>query len=273
VYPIERTAMLSSILQKPLGAITVLGTAIGGPYALFETEAGTAARQAIQGMLDASPSGQTPTPATGGSVSEAGAPLPHSMLLSQNPSAQATVVAASTVQQPPPVWTPPPIVDLREVIRFDMTPTALPQRFAQVTTVTGNPQYDAYRVPLVTGTGPTDLAGTLTYAFDANKAVQRIQFMGTTGDPSMVAGMMVHFYGLRPEASLGGQLFTTRWNNRVTSVLHIRPASVITAGSTNGNYHVFLELNQPSTYYGLSEEAYREAGIAPARAANSWFGF
>ena len=36
---------------------------------------------------------------------------------------------------------------------------------------------------------------------------------------------------------------------------------------------LFLELNQPSTYYGLSEEAYREAGIAPARAANSWFGF
>jgi hypothetical protein len=47
----------------------------------------------------------------------------------------------------------------------------------------------------------------------------------------------------------------------------------MTAGATNGNYQVFLELNQPSTYYGLSEEAYREAGIAPARAGTSWFGF
>jgi hypothetical protein len=149
----------------------------------------------------------------------------------------------------------PPIQDIREVIRFDMTPTMLTQRFSRVTTVLSNPQFDGHRVTLVTGTRPTDLAGTLTYFFDANKAVQRIQFFGTTGDPSMVAGMMVQFYRLQPEPSLRGQLFTTRWNGRITSMLQIAPAPVIQSGASNANYHVFLELNQPSANYALSEEA------------------
>ncbi|MBU6236393.1 MAG: hypothetical protein KGQ51_01110 [Planctomycetes bacterium] len=277
--------MLSSLFQKPLGAITVLGTAIGGPYALFETELGTAARSAIQGMLTSAPAGQTEIPASGGSVPGGVPPLPHGMLIPQNPQ---FVSASSPQSSAPPVsgnnsgtissgavppWTPPPVYDLREVIRFDMHPMALPQRFGQVTTLTGYPQFEAYRVPLTTGTGPTDLVGTLTYCFDANKAVQRIQFLGTTGDPSMISGMMVHFYGLRPEASLGGQLFTTRWNNRITSLLQVRPADVMTAQSPSGNYHIFLELNQASTYFGLSEEAYRMTGIAPPTSGNSFFGF
>jgi hypothetical protein len=136
-----------------------------------------------------------------------------------------------------------------------MTPMALTQRFAPVTTLAGYSQFDVYRIGLVTGSQPTDLTGTVTYYFDANKSVQRIQFFGNTGDPSMVIGMMVQFYRLQPEAALGGQLFTTRWNNRVTSFLHVRPAAVVQAGYSSSNYQVFLELNQPSMHYGLSDDA------------------
>lgn len=151
-----------------------------------------------------------------------------------------------------------PVYDVREVIRFDMTPMGLLQRFQQVTTIPGNPHYDIQRVALSTGTQPTDLAGTLTYFFDANKVVQRIQFTGTTGDPSMIASMMVQYYRLQPEPSLGGQLFTTRWNGRVTSLMHATPAAVLQySPNAHANYSVFMELNQPSPYYGLSEEAAR----------------
>jgi hypothetical protein len=150
---------------------------------------------------------------------------------------------------------------------------ALPLRFPQVTTFSSPSALDGYRVALVTGTSPSDLAGTLTYWFDARRAVQRIQFAGSTGDPSMVAGMMVHYYGLRPEASLGGQLFTSRWNNRITSLLHVRTAPVMNAGTPNTNYQVFLELNQPSNYYSLSDEAYGAAGLAPPPPSSSFFGF
>jgi hypothetical protein len=277
----ERTAMLSSILQKPLGAVTVLGTAIGGPYALFETDAGTATRVAIAGMLGSPSAESSSAPSTGGAVAAGAAPIAHSMLLTQAPAASASVSAAATSTAFPvtptaaqvPSWTPPPIADLREVIRFDMTPLALPQRFAQVTTMVGQPPFDVYRVALVTGTGPSDLVGTLTYFFNANQAVQRIQFVGTTGDPAMIAGMMVHYYSLRPETGLGGQLFTTRWNNRITSLLQIRASTVMSAQTPNSNYQVFLELNQPSTHYGLSEEAYRATGLAPPQTGSSLFGF
>lgn len=289
------------MLQKPLGAITVLGTAIGGPYALFETDLGTNARIALQDMFTSAPSEQTTSLDPGGIVPEGATPLAHGMLIAQSSgsgpvsfsgsgrmvagnlfggdsalrasTSSTNGAATGTTGQAPATWTPPPIHDIREVIRFDMHPMLLPQRFGQVTTLTGDPQFEAYRVPLATGISPYDLVGTLTYCFDANKSVQRIQFIGTTGDPSMISSMMIQFYGLRPEASLGGQLFTTRWNNRITSLLHVRPANVMTANSPNGNYHIFLELNQPSTYYGLSEDAYRETGIAPPTRGTSFFGF
>jgi hypothetical protein len=147
------------------------------------------------------------------------------------------------------------IPDLREVLRFDITPGWLPQRFARVTTVTSNVQLDGLRVPLITGTQPYDIAGSLTYYFDAVKQLKRIHLHGLTGDPSQLSNLMVQYYHLQPEASLGGQMFTARWNNRVTSVMQIAPAPVIYAGADHSKYTLFLELNQPSNQYALSDEA------------------
>ena len=145
--------------------------------------------------------------------------------------------------------------DLREVLRFDIVPGWLPQRFARVTTVTSNVQMDGLRVPLITGTQPKDIAGSLTYYFDASKALKRINLHGLTGDPTQLTTLMVQFYQLKPEQSLGGQLFTSRWNNRVTSVMQIAPAPIIYAGADHSKYIIFLELNQPSSHYAISEEA------------------
>jgi hypothetical protein len=274
-----------SFIQKPIGAVTILGTAVGAPYALFETEAGKAARVAALGLMDSSSQTSSSTVPSGGAVPAGVAPIPHTMLIPQSATAPNQTVTHAAMTNGPTLGTPvigspvvgapvgtflpnqaalaptaapwvvSPTIDLREAIRFDMTPMALTQRFAPVTTLAGYSQFDVYRIGLVTGSQPTDLAGTVTYYFDANKAVQRIQFFGNTGDPSMVIGMMVQFYRLQPEAALGGQLFTTRWNNRVTSFLHVRPAAVVQAGYSNSNYQVFLELNQPSMHYGLSDDA------------------
>ena len=147
------------------------------------------------------------------------------------------------------------VTDLREVLRFDIVPGWLPKRFARVSTVTSNVQMDGLRVPLITGTQPNDIAGSLTYYFDASQSLKRINLHGLTGDPTPLANLMVQFYQLKPEQSLGGQLFTTRWNNRITSVLHVAPAPIIYAGADHSKYILFLELNQPTNQYGLSEEA------------------
>jgi hypothetical protein len=147
------------------------------------------------------------------------------------------------------------VQDLREVLRFDVTPLWLTQRFSRVTTVLANVQLDGMRVPLITGTQPTDLAGTLTYYFDSRQSVRRINLHGLTGDPSLLANLMVQFYGLKPEQSLGGQLYTSRWNNQVNSVLHISPAPIVYSGADHSKFIVFLELNQADSHMGLSQEA------------------
>ena len=369
--------MVPSFIQKPIGAVTLLGTAIGAPYAIFETDAGTSARVVVQQWMNpasapAAPSwagdpNQIPaapataqinpfptagawtvptgTPMSGGAIS----PVANSYPVASYPGAgypNAPVVpfgaVVSPVATPSPVTSASPAIpsvtgngqvflsssalspnsagtqygagqqygagpqygitspngitsaygasvpagnpalgsvagtiqgpslsggeihDLREVVRFDITPAQVTQRFSRVTTVLSNVQMDGLRVPVVTGTLPTDIAGTLTYYFDVNKAVQRIQLHGTTGDPSLIASLMVDYYRLKPEQSLGGQLFTTRWNNRVTSVMHVTPAPVIYAGATNARFAVFLELNQPSSQYALSEEASQTLGQTQA---------
>lgn len=387
--------MVASFFQKPIGAVTLLGTAIGAPYAIFETDAGTAARVAMQQWVSTNPPASAPTPgsdalaaaSTGGSTpwnatltpnvttdpnfSSAnypagtlvtpvgspvlynnttgygiGSPLPSSvqpqplalagtptgfnasnaatpyvttpaynapgnvsplmgsmapgipaspyapqgatsgpvpntgtaMIASPFPGANSLAVSS---QSPANAWNPnvltspssPPyapaapgtpspttasnghVTDFREVIRFDISPSFVTQRFDRITTVLSNVQLDGMRVAFVSGTRPTDIAGTLTYFFDIQQTVQRIQFQGTTGDPSVLSQLMVQYYRLTPENSLGGNFFTTRWNGQVTSLMLIAHAPVITADSPHNRYSIFLELNQPSHQYSLSQEA------------------
>jgi hypothetical protein len=350
--------MVASFFQKPIGAVTLLGTAIGAPYAIFETDAGMSARVAIQKMIGSTtggtgvagaeslgagavgagslvPAGSSPTIVTdpnfsaasyppGTVVSPVGAPvilsnggtvpttamgsmvpattMPSNLIPASGGYGAATYGSPYTATSNPvpatfpmtfggvpsnpampangpgaalpiaPNWAatgvpaatapmsggPSPsanISDFREVLRFDIGPSFVTSRFAQVTTVAANRQFDAYRVPFVSGTRPTDIAGTLTYYFDANQTVQRIQMQGSMGDPAVLVQLMVAFYHLAPEKSLGGQFYATRWNGRVTSMLLVSPAPIIHAGATYGKYSVFLELNQPSHQYALSEEA------------------
>ena len=354
--------MLSNFIQKPIGIITILGTAIGGPYAAFETDLGTQLRRSLisrmgqsnpgnSGPLNSeptdpyslvassSPNGYDATAAYQSSAWDqstawnqgsvpAGASFPNGPQNSvpsfsnstPNGPVVSTVYGPATIrpigpptqQQPyastaiyssypngysnaapalnietrsgPAVAIPGrtdqlwdytlgtptlgqiqqqpntsvgggAVTDLREVLRFDIVPGWLPQRFARVSTVTSNVQMDGLRVPLITGTQPNDIAGSLTYYFDASQSLKRINLHGLTGDPSPLSNLMVQFYQLKPEQSLGGQLFTTRWNNRITSVMHIAPAPVIYAGADHSKYILFLELNQPTNQYGLSEEA------------------
>lgn len=335
--------MLSNFIQKPIGIVTILGAAVGGPYAAFETEVGTQLRKSMVARLaqSANPSGstqaneaydpyslmvangsnrlQSPTASPSsawnqnqsnivGNYSTQAAPNEHSNFAS-NGQVISTVYGPATMQPigPPthyvdngsPVPFPTPYLanragpasaipgktdqlwdytlgtptlnqiqqqpnaavgggavnDLREVLRFDIVPGWLPQRFARVSTVTSNVQMDGLRVPLITGTQPKDIAGTLTYYFDASQSVKRINLHGLTGDPTQLANLMVQYYQLKPEQSLGGQLFTTRWNNRITSVLQVAPAPIIYAGADHSKYVIFLELNQPTNQYGLSDEA------------------
>ena len=77
-----------------------------------------------------------------------------------------------------------PLPSLSEVLRFDVTVEGIMQRWPRVCTGLTYLQLQGYRVPLVTGTSVADMAGSLTYYFNAQQQVVRITFHGTTGNPS-----------------------------------------------------------------------------------------
>ncbi|MEM8735506.1 MAG: DUF6690 family protein [Planctomycetota bacterium] len=161
-----------------------------------------------------------------------------------------------------------PIQALREVVRFDVNPNWVPSRFPRVTRVTSNMQLDGMRVPLVTGTRPSDLAGTLTYYFDRYQRVQRITVHAVTGDPSRFLAELQHAYQLQQQPSLGGGLYLKKWNGRPTSIVYTAQAPVLTEDNLYSRYQFFAELNQAGLEFGMSSEA--QQLLASSQSRNQW---
>jgi hypothetical protein len=147
--------------------------------------------------------------------------------------------------------------DLREVMRFDISPDWVLQRFARVSTVLADLQLEGLRVPIVTGTRADDLAGTLTYYFDRTGKLQRVTLHGFTGDPNRLVGTMTQNYDMSREPSLEAGVYTKRWNGQPVHFLRMTHAPVVYSDAIHQKYTVFLELNQPNLIYGISPEARR----------------
>ena len=148
----------------------------------------------------------------------------------------------------------PTIGDFGDIIRFDVPPQWVSQRWPRVTTVLAESGLEGLRVPVMSGTRVDDLAGTLTYYFDREHRVQRLAFDGFTGDERRLLTLITQHYGLQTEPSLDAGMYVSRWNGRPTSVLRVSRAPVMTADSPHSQLHLQLELNRPSAYYGLSPE-------------------
>ena len=146
-----------------------------------------------------------------------------------------------------------PVANLEDVLRFDITPQWVMQRWSRVTTQLANLDMEGIRVPLVTGTESGDLAGSLTYYFDNQKHVQRITFHGYTDHEAKLTGLMIKKYGLKLEPSLGRGLYLAKWSGRPKSALWIKNASVVRADQPWSHLEIQLELNRPSHGYKLSQ--------------------
>lgn len=145
--------------------------------------------------------------------------------------------------------------DLRDVMRFDVTPDWVLQRFSRVTTVLADTRLEGMRVPIVTGTRPDDIAGTLSYYFDGNGRLQRVTLHGFTGDPERLVSVMKEYYEMDREPSLEAGVFTKRWNGEPVHFLRMTHAPVVYSDAVHQKYTVFLELNQPNLVYGISRQA------------------
>jgi len=167
-----------------------------------------------------------------------------------NPLATASLIPNMPV--PPVVGTP--VVDLGEVIRFDVTPEWIMERWGRVSTVLSEHGLEGYRVALVSGAQVDDLAGSLTYYFDQKRVVQRVTFRGTTGDGRRLIELAQRVYDFKLSPSVVSQLYTVKWSGKINSVLRLANPPVVRAGMPLSRVEALLEINRPNSPYGLSLE-------------------
>lgn len=150
-----------------------------------------------------------------------------------------------------------PTHSLAEVLRMDITREWVYQRWARKTTGLTDPEMFGVRVPLVTGTKLTDLAGSLSYYFNRQGQVQRISFRGWTGDATQLVNFLTSQYGFKRGQSPfpGEQLYQITWNNRVQSQLRTRPDTVLWATSPHNSVLVELELERPGSNRYLEQQS------------------
>jgi len=143
----------------------------------------------------------------------------------------------------------PPTRNLAEVLRFQNVTTGwVLRRWPRVSTGLAELPLQGYRVPLVTGTAETDLAGSLTYYFNAQQEVQRINFQGTTGDPRKLIGFLTARYKFTRRLTNDPGLFiyeVTDLGGRPVSLLKIQSSPVVKSSEPNRRFDVDLVIERP----------------------------
>ena len=161
-------------------------------------------------------------------------------------------------------------MSLAEVLRLDVTKEWVYQRWARKSTGLADLEHYGIRVPLVTGTQLSDLAGSLTYLFDADGRAERISFRGTTGDTTQLVMLLVRKYQLQrqPTMNPGEQLYQLRKGEEVYSELRTLPASVLWSSSPHNSFAVELELQRPDATKPLPKKLpiLAEQAVAPIQA-------
>jgi hypothetical protein len=139
------------------------------------------------------------------------------------------------------------ITSLEEVLRFEITPDWVLSHWPRVSTRLADLELQGYRVPLVTGTSDDAVAGSLTYYFSPKQQLERITFIGTTGDPRQLVSVLdsLHYTPNKTDDP-GLQLYRFKqWDKTVGECL-IRPARIISASSPRAKYKVTLDMRRPT---------------------------
>ena len=158
--------------------------------------------------------------------------------------------------------------DLTEIIRFDVAPGWVINNWGRVSTRLSELDLEGLRVSVVTGTGASDLVGSLTYYFDRRQSLQRITYRGNSGDPMQLVKVLSERFQLRPEPWLGAGFYIAHENQKLLSALRIKHASIIRSDHVNKRYDVEFELNRPGSGRQLS--GYFQSLLSRDRRARIW---
>lgn len=164
----------------------------------------------------------------------------------QTPGLEASVPGATNSFT---AWEGEPVDDLAEVLRFDITPHWIMRRWPRVSTGLAELPLQGYRVPLVTGTAETDVAGSLTYYFNAQQQVQRITFHGTSGDVRNLVGALTARYRFARKLTNDPGLFVYEApspSGKSTGRLKITTTGVFKASEPYQRFQIELSMERPS---------------------------
>jgi hypothetical protein len=141
-----------------------------------------------------------------------------------------------------------PIMGLDEVFRFDLAPTDVLHRWPRVSTELPYLHLHGYRVPLVSGTDESALAGALTYYFNPAQQVQRITFRGTTGDPRALVMLLTgrYHYARRPNNDPSRLVYEAAADSgQLAGQVVIRSAPVVRQNDPLKRYDIDLSMERP----------------------------
>ena len=134
-----------------------------------------------------------------------------------------------------------------QVLRFDVSLPWVLSTWPRVTSGLADLELQGYRVPIVTGTRPQDVAGSLTYYFDKQQRVARLLLYGTTGDPSELVTFMAQRYGFEriviPDPGL--HLYQRRDRSRVWGEMRIKAAPIVRQDTPLARFDVSLIFDRP----------------------------
>lgn len=137
--------------------------------------------------------------------------------------------------------------NMATVFSFDVSTAWVLGHWSRVSTGLADLDLQGYRVPLVTGTQPSDLSGSLTYYFNKQQRVERIVFRGLTGDARRIVALLATKHGFLRELADDPGLFLYRAKDgrRVTGEMRIRPRRIVRANAPNGRFDVDLVMDRP----------------------------
>jgi hypothetical protein len=229
--------MLILMFKKRASLIMGLAimAAIGGPIAWFSYFA--------PGKSPVPANGQQPA-GTQGSIFAAAVPPD-----SGANGVTANILAPQVPGDPAPAKSGVRVQNASTVFDFQITPEWIVAHWPTVSTGLAQLQLEGYRVPLVTGTGPQDPAGSLTYYFNPEQKLQQITFVGTAIDPRALIGLLCErFHLTRRLANDPGLIVyeSVHSNNALASSLRLRLAAQPQPTELYRRYDIELSLVRPS---------------------------
>jgi hypothetical protein len=220
-------------MSRPVIIASLLGASIGVPY------------------LTARHSGGEKAP--GGAPAPSAAPFAQSNtnfvtpIASQTPAASAPLPGSAVLGSAAPA-DGPRFQSVDQFLRFDVTKEWVYRTWDRKSTGPTDVGLFGVRVPLVMGTQPTALAGSLTYYFNSSGQVEHISFRGRTADTSQLVNLVTRTYEFKPAAGpTGEQVYQVTRRGRVQSELRAWPEWVLDRRAPHRSIAVELELARPGS--------------------------